>query len=565
MGGNSIFSLSPRQRMINMMYLVLTAMLALNVSKEVLNAFVSVNKGLEETNKNFSSKTEMLYNKMDQQMALDSAKVKKYYDKRKKVENMSQDMVDYIHHLQNTLIEFTETGDTTKKSKTSWINKEGEKVEGEWREMPASILENKNNYDKPTNLMVPNGDSQPQKGYGYKLKKRIEEYKSNMRQIFDDIDTTKYQGDLSLGLNTDDVYNRFEGKEVTWQTYNFYHSILVADLVMFNKIIAEVRNAEADVVNRLLSMISITDFKFDDVQAKVVPKSNYIISGDEYKADIFVAAISKTKQPDVYVLEGVDTASRERILEEGKLVKDTAYDGLTEYIAEPGGTGEKEFSGVIKMRKPGRTGDQPEDFSYYPFNSSYMVGEPTAVISPTKVNVLYRGVENPVEVSVPGFSASEINVTATNASVSGGRGEYMLQPGQGNKTVVNVTAEQEDGSTRSMGEMEFRVKKLPDPEIMIAGKNSGKTIRKVELRNSRLFPSMGDALFDVSYEVTRFTMTVTVGRNTQSFDTKGDRLSDEMKQIVGNLQRGANVSFKNIQVKGPDGTRPISGVFYTVQ
>ncbi|MCF8218378.1 MAG: hypothetical protein K9I29_01665 [Bacteroidales bacterium] len=563
--GNSPGSLSPRQRMINMMYLVLTAMLALNVSKEVLNAFIVVNEGLEQTNENFSNKTNMLYSEMDKQYALDSAKVKKYYEKRLKAEKISQDMVEYIKHLQNIVIAYTEEGDTTDLT-TTWLTPDEEKeVSGEWREKPVSLLSNRDNYDAPTHLMVPDGDSNPKKGYGYKLKNRIESFKAEMQSLFDDIDTTVQTNKLKLGLNTDDVFNRFEGKEVTWQTYNFYHSVLVADLVLFNKIIAEVRNAEADVVNRLLSMISVTDFKFDDVQAKVVPKSNYIISGDEYQADIFVAAISKTQQPDVYVLEGVDTASRKRILEEGKIVQDTAYDGMIDYIAKPSGTGEKSFSGIVKMRKPGRAGDDPEDFNYYPFSSSYIVAQPTAVISATKVNVLYRGVDNPVEVSAPGIAVANLSVSASNARIKGGGGQYQVRPGGGNKTVVNVSARQDDGSTRQMGQMEFRVKRLPDPEIVIAGKKSGDRIRKVELKGSRLFPSMGDALFNVSYKVTRFTMDVTVGQNTQSYNTTGDRLSSEMKQIVNRLQRGATVAFKNIQVVGPDGKRPISGVFYTIQ
>ncbi|MFW6019188.1 MAG: GldM family protein [Bacteroidales bacterium] len=563
--GNTPSELSPRQRMINMMYLVLTAMLALNVSKEVLNAFIVVNDGLEKTNQNFSNKTNMLYNEMDKQFSLDSAKVKKYHEKRLEVEDISQDMVEYIEHLQNLVIAYTEDGDTTDLT-TTWITPDEEKeVSGEWREKPVSLLSKRDNYDSPTHLMVPDGDSNPKKGYGYKLKQRIEKFKTEIRALFDDVDTTVNQTKLNLGLNTDDVYNRIEEKEVSWQTYNFYHSVLVADLVMFNKIIAEVRNAEADAINRLLSMISVQDFKFDDVDAKVVPKSNYVISGDKYQADIFVAAISKTQQPEVYILEGVDTASQERILEEGKVVEDTAYDGMVNYIAEPGSTGEKSFSGIVKMRKPGREGDNPDDFNYYPFNSSYVVAQPTAVISATKVNVLYRGVDNPVEVSAPGIAASKLSVSASNATVKGGQGEYQIRPGGSNETVVNVAAKQDDGSTRQMGKMEFRVKKLPDPEIMLAGKKSGNNIRKVELKGSRLYPSMGEALFDVSYKVKRFTMDVTVGQNTQSYNTTGDRLSAEMKQIVDRLQRGATVAFKNIQVEGPDGTRPISGVFYTIQ
>lgn len=563
MGGNSIGSLSPRQRMINMMYLVLTALLALNVSKEILNAFIVVNKGLEKTNENFSKKTEILYGQMNNQMTLDSLKVHKYYYKSLKAREYSTEMVDYINHLKNVLVAYTENADTsgTDWKITTWEDENENEVKGQWREKPVSMLKNRDSYDAPTRLMVPDGDSNPKKGYGYKLKQKIEQYKADMQSIFEDMDD---ESALNLGLNTEDVFSHIEGRKVTWQTYNFYHSILPADLVMLNKIIAEIRNAEADVVSRLLSAITLSDFKFDEVVAKVVPSSSYLISGEEYEADIFVAAISKTQQPDVYVLEGADTsATRKQILENGTRV-DTSYQGMTKYITKPGGLGEKSYAGIVKMRKPGTTGEDPNNFKYYPFNSSYIVAEPTAVISATKVNVLYRGVDNPVEVSAPGVAAASLSVTATNSSVSGGRGKYMLSPGSGNFTTVRVSARQDDGSSKFMGEMKFRVKRLPDPEVVMAGKSSGDRISKNALRRSRLFPKL-DALFEVNYRVVQFTMDVTVGPNTQSFNTTGDRLSAQMKNIVNSLNRGSTVAFKNIRVRGPDGTRPIPGVFFTIQ
>ncbi len=563
MGGNSPGALSPRQRMINMMYLVLTAMLALNVSKEILNAFIVVNKGLEETNENFTRKTELLYGQMTMQHSLDTAKVQKYYDKTQEAKHHADELVEYIDHLKNVLIAWTESGDTTNLN-TTWETEDGEEVSGEWKDKPLILLRKKDNYDKPTNLLVPKGDINPEKGYGYKLKKRIEKYKDEMRGIFEGDDMEEVEGDLSLGLKTENIHSRREEKELSWQTYNFYHSILAADIVMLNKIIAEVRNAEADVVSRLLSMISITDFKFDEVVAKVVPESNYILSGEKYKADIFVAAISKTQQPDVYVFQGGDsTTSREKILEEGTRI-DSASEGMSKYIISPDGLGEKQYVGVIKMRKPGRSGEDPDDFKYYPFKSSYVVAEPTAVISATAVNVLYRGVDNPVEVSAPGVATANLSVTASNASVKGSGGSYQLRPGSGNETTVRVSADI-GGESRFMGEMNFRVRRLPDPEVKIAGKQSGSSILKAELRGARLYPDMQGALFDVSYRVTRFTMNVTVGPNTRSYTTTGDRLSGEMKNIVNNLNRGSTVGFKNITVEGPDGSRPISGVFYTIQ
>ncbi|MFO8054535.1 MAG: gliding motility protein GldM [Bacteroidales bacterium] len=560
MGGNSLSDLTPRQRMINMMYLVLTALLALNVSKEVLNAFVTVNKGLVETNKNFRQKTNMLYDQMDLELRLDSAKVIEHYKKTQEAKQIAQDMVDYIENLQNVLIAYVEDGDTTELT-TTWEDHEGNEVSGEWREKPLGLLGSRDNYQKPTEILVPKGDQNPEKGYGYKLKMRIEKFKEDMRNLFE---KEEVRDRLSLGLSTEDVYSQIEEDHRTWQTYNFYYAILAADVLTLNKIIAEVRNAETDVVNSILSQISVTDFKFDRVEAHVIPESNYVMSGQEYEARILVAAISETQQPEVYILEGTDTASEEKILNEGVKIDDdsAAFDGMTRYMVSPTGLGEKSYTGIVKMRVPGTE----DEYNYYPFSSSYIVAEPTAVISATKVNVLYRGVDNPVEVSAAGVATANLSVSASNATIrSAGGGRYNVQPGQGNTTTIRVTARQDDGSTRHMGEMEYRVRNLPDPQLVLAGKNSGEDIRRNELKNSRLFPSMQDALFDVQYRVTRFTLSVTVGQNVQRFNAQGDRLTGEMKNIVDRLPRGANVGFSNITVAGPDGTRPINGIFFTLQ
>lgn len=556
MGANSPGSLSPRQRMINMMYLVLTALLALNVSREILTAFITVNEGLEETNKNFTRKTNLLYNEMDKQYSLDSAKVQKYYNKTQEAKKLTSDMVGYIDHLKNVLVAYTEKKDTTD-FKITWETKNDEDTTTMAKNVPVAELGSKDTYDLPTNLLVPDGDSNPKNGYGYKLKKRIDRYKKDMKSLFEE---KKARDQLTLGMSTDSVYSRLDGKYLTWQTYNFYHAILAADMVMLNKIVAEIRNAEADVVSKLLSMISVTDFKFDRVEAKVIPKSNYVLQGEKYEADIFVAAVSETQQPDVYVLEGADTASRKKIIQEGKKV-DTSYSGMTKYIINPSSLGEKSYTGVVKMRVPG-TKDQ---YNYYPFSSDYIVAQPTAVISATKVNVLYIGVENPVKVSVPGVANSRLGVTASNARISGSRGEYMITPTAGaREVVVSASASKEDGGSRSMGQMKFRVKRLPDPEIKIANRSSGETIRKISLLNQPLIARL-DALFDVSYRVVSFKMEVTIGGNTYPKRTNGNKLSPDMKSLVQRLSRGDNVRISNITVAGPDGQRIVDGIYYKIR
>lgn len=556
--GNTPSELSPRQRMINMMYIVLTALLALNVSKELLTAFITVNKGLKETNQNFARKTRILYNDMDKQYELDSVKVHEYYQKTQKAKRLTKDMVGYIDHLKNILVSYCETGDTTE-FKTTWENKEERKITDEWKDVPVAHLEMRRNYDKPTQILVPKGDANAKKGYGYDLKQKIEQYKKDMRNIFNKEEDRKR---LNLGLNTDSVYSRIEEATRSWQTYNFYSAILAADVVFLNKLVAEIRNAEANVVSRLLSKISLTDFKFDRVEAKVIPNKSYVMQGEKYKADIFVAAISETQQPEVYVLEGADTsATKKEILNKGKRV-DSVHKGMTKYIVSPNNLGERQYAGVVKMRVPGKQ----DKYNRYRFTSNYIVAKPTAVISATKVNVFYIGVKNPVEVSAPGIANSRLSVTASNASVSGSAGKYKITPhSDAREVIVRANASQKEGSgSKFMGKMKYRVKRLPDPQIKIANRGSGETIRKIALLNQRLIAKL-NALFDVKYKVISFKMEVTIGGNTYGERTTGNELSQKMKGLVKRLGRGDNVRFRNITVMGPDGKRNVEGIFYKIK
>lgn len=563
MGGNSLSALSPRQRMINMMYLVLTALLALNVSVEVLEAFVTVNRGLEETNRNFTRKTQVLYNQLHQELTFDSLRVVDQYEKAQEAKELTEDMVSYVEHLKNVLIAFSEGEDTTN-LETTWRDNEGNRVTGMWSEKPLAMLKSRDSYIRATRIMAPGGDENPERGYGYNLKRRIDQFRGDLENIFDPEEEQDIIESLNLGLNTDDIYSHLAESYRSWQTFNFYKAILAANVVTLNRIIAEIRNAEAEVVGAIMSQIRVTDFTFDRVEAYVIPESNYIMSGQEYEAQILVAAMSETQTPEVYILEGVDTASHEQILSEGTRISDTAtVGGVTRYRTRPGGLGERTYAGLIRLQKAGTPGDKPEDFNLYSFSSSYMVAQPAATIAATAVNVFYRGVDNPLEVSAPGVAAANLSVSASNASISGSAGSYNVRPGQGHTSTINVSARMPDGSTRAMGSMEFRVRNLPRPTLQMAGKSSGDNITATELTRARLFPRQ-DALIEANYSVTGFQMSVTVGNRTQSYNATGDRLTQEMQNMVNNLPRGSVVRFSNIRARGPDGSIPLDGIFFNM-
>ncbi|MCD4732595.1 MAG: hypothetical protein K8R74_18495, partial [Bacteroidales bacterium] len=273
---------TPRQKMIAMMYLVLTALLALNVSREILSAFLIVNESMEITNKQFSNKVNEIYADFEKQYTINPKKVEIYWNDAKKARNLSTNLVNYLDDLKAQVISRTE-GITVEEADT--IN--------------LALVEKKDNFDDPTNFFI---GSDTKRGEAESLLDSITVFKEQMNRLIKEEDREAFD----LGLKTDAEYRDRDGNKESWAMHHFYHTILAADITILNKFIAETYNAEANVVNYLYSSISEEDFKFDEVSAKVIPNSHHVFRGEECEAEILVAAYDSKQNPEVYVLEGVD-------------------------------------------------------------------------------------------------------------------------------------------------------------------------------------------------------------------------------------------------------------------
>ena len=283
--------LSPRQKMINMMYLVLTALLALNISKEVLNAFVTVNESLVNSEHNLAGKNEDTYQDFRAAMILNAAKTKPYYDKAMKAKAISDSMINYLEKTKEMLIRKVEKLDENEKT-------------------PELIdVGAKDNYDVPTHIMC--GDENDGKGHEASvIKDRLKKFKDDLLSLLDDKDKDKpaIKKSLEASLSTEDPDPKDpknkgaigEGKR-TWEMFNFYHNPLAATVVMLSKFQNDIKNAEAAIINHLITAITKADFKFNHVEAKVIANSNYITVGEEYNADIFVAASDSTQKPEIWL------------------------------------------------------------------------------------------------------------------------------------------------------------------------------------------------------------------------------------------------------------------------
>ncbi len=546
------FKETPRQKMIGMMYLVLTALLALNVSADILNAFTIVNEGMERTNKNFEGKVNKLYADFEKQYQINKAKVGPYYDKAMKAREYSKDLIKQIEDVQNQVIGYTEFGDREARNVTYEYkdnnNNSKEKTVPEPRMVPLEWIESKSDYDKPMEVLLGYKED-ASGGEAAKLKKAFADYKQKILNLL----SKEQAEEINLGLNTEDAYNTHAGKVQSWELNTFYHTVLSADVVLLNKYIAEVMNIESEVVSKLYSNISAEDFKFDVVKAAVIPKANIVIAGEPYEAQIFVAAYSSTDTPIVMVKQGLDTLYKKDY--EGATQPDSIFEGVTYYRAPTNTTGDFTYAGVIKVKKPDGT------YLTKHFNSSYTVIKPTATVSADKMNVVYRGLENPLSVSAAGFTNDQVRLVASGGGSlrSKGNGHYIFKPSLGNakKVTFRVVATKADGSSQSMGPFEFRIMNLPSPVTRMAGKSDGEIDKAALLARAFVVAQLDNFLFDgVKYSVVSYQLYISGPRMTPIFQkVNGPRIPGNVITKLRKASRGTIINISSVKVKGPDGVK----------
>ncbi len=522
---------TPRQKMIGMMYLVLTALLALNVSKQIMDAFLVVNESMETTNENFSKKLDNTYSKFKIQYQLNPNKVGPYWDKAQQAHMLSDKFANYIDSIKYVIIMRTDKLATLDEAK----------------KLNLRNVKRQDNYDTPTRFFI--GSSEDgSAGEARILKEKIENYKKQMLELVD----PKFRATIKMGMDTQGPFYDAVGNKQNWEMHNFYRTILAATVTILNKIKAEVYNAEFDVVNNLYSSIDALNFKFDKIQAKVIPRSSYIFLGDEYQAEILVGAYDTKQNPDVRYALGADT------LTPGHYRNATPLEGSNGLVVlKLGGSSEglKKYAGIIKVVSP--LGDT---MSFH-FKDEFIVARPAITISPTKMNVFYIGVDNPVEISVPGGPERIIPSISTGSIRQEGKDWIVsnLNAAGAREAVISVNAVF-SGKTKNMGSYKFRLKTLPDPLIKIAGKNEGFISKSLLLASPMLLPEMPAGFdFDLRYSVTSFVFS-TSSASGEGNDVKvqGNRLTPEILKTINNARKGQRIWFDDVYVKGPDGTRKVN-------
>jgi gliding motility-associated protein GldM len=514
-----------------MLYLVLTALLALNVSKQILDAFIVVNESMETTNENFSKKLDNTYANFKIQYQLNPNKVGPYWEKAQVSHQLSDKFSKYVDSIKYVVIQKTDRLPSLADAK----------------KLALRDAKRKDNYDLPTSYFI--GSSHDgSAGEARILKDKIEVYKKQMLDLVD----PKYRNTIKIGLDTKGPYYDADGKKQNWEMHNFYRTILAANVTILNKIKAEIYNVEFDVTNYLLSSISAEDFKYDKIEARVIPKSSYVFLGEDYQAEIVVAAFDTKGDPNVRYSLGSDTLLPRNFNSATQL---TAERGVVRLKLAGSSEGLKKFAGIIKIVSP------LGDTMTFHFKDEFIVAKPGITISPSKMNVFYVGVENPVEVSVPG-SPERIIPTITAGKIRPEGKNWMvydLPKGVRDATItVNAVF---SGKTKSMGATTFRLKLVPDPDAKVAGKKDGFISKSLLLASPYVMAEMPTGFdFDLKFKVTSFSFVTNAGGDIIPTKVQGNRLTPEILKVIQNAKKNTRIWFEEINVQGPDGDRTIAGI-----
>ena len=491
-------------------------------------------QGLTKTTINFSEKNSSYYGDFDAAYELNKTKVEEWKNKAQEVREKSNALYELIQEYKRKIV----------------IVSEGEDTEAiHDGEVNLGLVQGKDNTSIPGQVMM------LERG-GIDLKENIDDYREFLINLIDDKeDYASIIAAIESTLDTEIAHKEeyagsakgSAGEIHTWESTNFEHLPLASVITILSKLQSDVRNSEAEILSYLLSQIDAGSFKFNKIEAVVLSSSDYVFKGQEYKARVFLAAYDSTKFPSVKLSSG-----QELDVEDGKGI----------YIGNTSSVGTKNWGGTIILEG----GDAP---IVREFKASYQVAEASAVVSPMKMNVFYRGVPNPVAVSVSGVPKEDIVARISKGTMrraSDGNWTVLPAPGPEGEVVKVRAYAMVDGREKFMGDMDFRVKDVPNPVAKIGGRSQGSISLTDLSRASGVVAEMEDFDFDLEFQVTEFTVSaVASGGFTKREKSTNGNFTNAQKDIIRGLTSGRNLTVTDVKVIGPDGkSRVINSIVLSI-
>ncbi len=566
---------TPRQKLIGLMYLVLMALLAMNVSKSILSAFITINQKFEDSATLITGNTDGLLANLDGQLAAAKG------DEKKLIVAIQQNAIEIRKIAQKTANFYVK--------KASDMILESDPVmpnpfytvddDGNYKLMKMDTLTKKDDYDTPGHMFLQTEDTKSPNEAGDSIRQALFDYRdelvvlaakrtegkktysfdpSGVHRPHSSHDDHEFDTSLEEALKTVHEEDRTQIKrimqlltppeivhnhhdEYSWISYQFDHAVIVAAATIFTSLKNDVRMAESIAIDIITGRASVEAFKFNKIEPLAFSSTAYINQGDSLDLKVMIAAYDSTERMELrYWID--DTTKSETGKKE--------YHGKAgRPLALGGSVGEHTVVGSIAVKEKGVK-------KWKPWKFKYSVGAPNGAIANSEMNVLYRGWDNKIEVSASGYDPSTVNVSCSGCKISKkGDGYIARVSGSAKKASLNITAKDAEGASVKIVSKEFRIFNLPSPKPYFAGQTFDKpTIKKAKAANSSIVKALiGDSPLDVKYTVTGFKMSGS--KNGKSFDmrSKGNKLTGEMKAYIKRLGKSSKIIITDIVAQGPSG------------
>ena len=475
--------LSPRQKMINLMYLIFIAMIAMQMSKEVLSAFGYMNEKLTDNNITATSKNVATLENLATKASEQPEKYKPLYETANKVNELSKDFNDYLQSKKEFFLKDQEdVNDYEAMDKTGIVDEhffEGDKFTDAGQE----FLNHVNGYR--TEIISLIGEDNP--------------LAANIRKRFDTSDQETEDGKQHW-LN-----NRYEGFP------------LISTVTNLTSMQTDIKTTQSEIYNSLLGGQLESDVSMTKYEAIVIPEKTAFFQGETFKGKIVLGKVDPTLKPESVTVNGNKVDDKN--IQEGQVV--------LEFPA--GSVGEKDIKGKFVFIENG----EPVEIE---INSSYaVIPKPnSAVISADKMNVVYRGIANPMTISIPGIPDNLVQATGTGLNRGSGSGKYIMTPQSGKEVTIRVSGKLPDGQTVSTSQ-NFRIKDIPSPVGTIRKESGYVKMPKSSLVNSTVGAELPDFDFDLKLNTVGFSIKVP---GQSAVVVSGSRMNVAAQKAIDKAKRG---------------------------
>ncbi|MEO8886423.1 MAG: gliding motility protein GldM [Mucilaginibacter sp.] len=495
---------TPRQRMIGILYLVLLGLIALDVPDSLLDAFKNISDSLTASKTNVQTGIDNTFTAFEKtKLKEQPERAKPIYDKAKQASKLANDLNTYVESLKKTLIDESGGFDPS-----------------------TNDYKGRENLDASVDLMV------DRRKNAYELHKRIDETRQKLIALLNE----KERVGVNLSLAAVAPKHRAGFPNKDWEQANFGEGIpMGAAMTALTKIQADTKNAENEIVKKILGEVDQAVVNLDQFSAVAVAPTSYVLVGQPYTAEVFLTASDSKSSPEITV-------------DGGRLAVEA---GRGKYTGSTGSEGMHTWIGTIRVRQNDGT------FKTYTTQpQTYQVAKPSAVVSPDKMLVLYIGLPNPVSISAPGIPKEKLKIGITGGgTITGSAGHYSANVTTPGLATITVSGDI-NGKTMVLGSTEFRVKRIPDPKAQFAGKSGGSTSAANIKAQDAIFAKLENFEFDAKFNVTRFGLLIIKPRQDPiNMSTTGSSLSAQMHQALNTITPGSTIVFKDIMAVGPDGSQ----------